>query len=214
MFKTLTPDHGPLPGPCLERGREGECPTILRRIACAAFNIRRLISQRDWTRCSSSPRFHAHLSHQQRSPAQGRVLCRRRGLGRIWPIALPLAIVAACAGGQALAQTTKQLAGSRLIEEGLTCAGRKFGVDGTAARYDEFACKRGDWPSLTAKVRWLSADELLLVESNEAGPAPERPPRVWLFRIESVSTRRVQLRETWIGWGAGGDSRSIFRRTQ
>lgn len=139
---------------------------------------------------------------------------QRRRQGVVWAKALSCAFVAACAGGQAPAHANGALAGSRLIEEGFTCAGWKFEVDGSAARYDEVMCKRGDWPSLKAKVRWLSADQVILVESNDAGPAPERPPRVWLFRIESESARRVQLRETWIGWGAGGDSLTTFRRTK
>jgi hypothetical protein len=169
-------------------GKERECPTALARVEGALRQIRE---------CASYT---------------GQV-ARRQGR-RVRALALVCACFAACAGERTLAQTHGQLAGARLIENGAACAGWKFSIDGTAARYDEGLCKRGDRPSLMATVRWLSADQLILIESNESGPTPDRPPRVWLFKMESLSAKTVQLREIWLGWGAGGDALATFHRTR
>lgn len=134
------------------------------------------------------------------------------GSARVLARAVCFAVVAAGAGGSTPAQASLSLAGSRLIEEGFSCAGWRFEMDGSAVRYDEVACARGGWPTLTARAHGLSAAQFMLVETVEANSLPDRPPRVWLFKIESVSGERVQLRETWLGWGARTDALTTYRR--
>jgi hypothetical protein len=137
---------------------------------------------------------------------------RRRWHRLAHKVALYCAFALVIAAGEALARTRVELAGSRLIEDGSTCAGWLFKVDNTAARYDEMACRHRDYPTLQTRVQWLNAEQFILVETNLSSSAPGRPPRVWMYTVESLSANRVHLREAWTGWSPGRDSVSAFRR--
>lgn len=125
--------------------------------------------------------------------------------------ALTLAATAGLAGAQSFQQA---LAGKRLVLKGAQCAGWEFKDASTALRYDEMVCSRGGEPSFQTRVLWITKDQFLLIESSRESANPNCPPRIWMYRVESLSASKAALKETWLGWGKGKDSLESYRIQQ
>ena len=111
------------------------------------------------------------------------------------------------------AQSFKQaLTGKRLILKGNQCSGWQFKDASTALRYDEMICSRGSGePSFEVRVLWITQDQFLFVESSQESGNPGCPPRIWLYKVESLASSKATLREIWLGWGKGKDSIESYR---
>ncbi len=113
---------------------------------------------------------------------------------------------------QGHAQSFKQaLTGKRLILKGTQCAGWQFKNASTALRYDEIICSRLGDPSFEVRVLWITQDQFLFIEASQESGNPGCPPRIWLYKVESLAPSKVMLRETWLGWGKGKDSVESYR---
>lgn len=111
------------------------------------------------------------------------------------------------------AATTFQqtLSGKRLVLVGQQCAGWQFKDASTVLRFDEIACSHGGEATLQARIRWLTSDQFLLVESSKQSANAGSPPRVWHFKIAKLSADRVTFKTLWLGWGDGKDSTESYR---
>jgi hypothetical protein len=102
------------------------------------------------------------------------------------------------------------LKGKRLILDGSRCEGWTFTDASTVLRYEEPLCDRKGPPALEARIHWFSSDEFLLVESPGTLVPSNRPPRLWVFKVESPSDTQVVLKERWLGWGEGKDTITTY----
>lgn len=110
------------------------------------------------------------------------------------------------------AQSFQQaLSGKRLVLKGTQCAGWEFKDPSTVLRYDEMVCSRGGEPGMKARVSWITKDQFLLIESSRESANPNCPPRVWMYRVESLSGSTVTLKEIWLGWGKYADHVESYR---
>lgn len=103
------------------------------------------------------------------------------------------------------------LSGKRLILEEASCAGLEFQGSRQVLIYDEMTCARTGASTLRARIVELSPDTLLAVEAADGDAAPDRPPRSWIYRIQSLSPQHATLQEIWTGWNALPDEIVRYR---
>ena len=100
-----------------------------------------------------------------------------------------------------------RLAGKRLVLKGASCAGWSFGSDGVVTRYDEIDCSHGglDEATFDARVRWISRDSFILIESTRA-KGSKCPPRTYLYTVQSIAGNKATVKSIWTDWGKYADS--------
>ncbi|MBK1620722.1 hypothetical protein CKO42_20270 [Lamprobacter modestohalophilus] len=92
-----------------------------------------------------------------------------------------------------------------------SCAGLAFVGEHQVDLYDELECSRSGAATLSARVRALSDDLLLMVEERGAEDAPSGPPRTWIYRIDALTNEHATLTELWTGWGNLQDETIAYR---
>jgi hypothetical protein len=113
--------------------------------------------------------------------------------------------------GLVQAQSFEQiLSGKRLSLIGGKGAGWEFKKDGVVLRYDQGS---GATPTLKARVRWVSPDTFLLVETSRDSGTPGCPARVWCYKVDSIQGTTANLKEIWVGWNTFNDSAEVYAMT-
>lgn len=88
------------------------------------------------------------------------------------------------------------LTGKTLRIDGATCAGISLSKSsGLMGEQPLSKCSL----DLPARVKWISDDTFMLVESNQ--PNETSPPRVFISKVKSLKGNKVVLTEIWTGWG-------------
>ncbi len=104
---------------------------------------------------------------------------------------------------------SQQLNGKRLTYQSAKCAGILFARNGkTAYIFSEVGCK----PDVELRVKWLSEDTVLLVETSrlEKNRAAEAiAPRTFIYKVRSLKKSAV-LTQIWTGWGEYKDQDYYF----
>lgn len=100
----------------------------------------------------------------------------------------------------------------------------KTAVDGKVLRMDGGTCAgisltkqsglMGEQPlshcslDLPARVKWLSDDTFMMVESEKSNDTS--PPRVFVSKIKSVKGNKVVIKDIWTGWGNQKDEEITY----
>ena len=98
------------------------------------------------------------------------------------------------------------LMGKTLRMDGASCAGISLKKQtGLISEQPMSSCSL-DTP---AKLRWLSNDTFMLVESNKTNNTS--PPRTYISKIKSIKGDKAVIAEVWTGWGDYPDEDVIYR---
>ncbi|HDG7211738.1 hypothetical protein [Acinetobacter nosocomialis] len=109
------------------------------------------------------------------------------------------------AGWTNAADYKTQLSGKNLIMSGANCAGISLkNNSGLSSERGNPECS----VNLPARVKWLDESTFMLVEKNK--PNETNPPRVYIYKVKSISGKKVVLSEIWTGWGNQPDSITTY----
>lgn len=90
--------------------------------------------------------------------------------------------------------------------EGANCAG--ISLKKESGLYNELGNTPPCSIDLFTRLKWVDDKTFMLIEKNKMDNV--RPPRLYLYRVESIKGDKVFLIDIWTGWGDLSDTKVTY----